>query len=77
MSERVGVRITEEDGPQLGAGGCQHHLVSPDLLVLTGQTDVSELRLLLDTSCQASLVVVSGCQTEIVSLGHLQLCCSE
>ena len=57
VDERVGVGITEEDGPQFGTGGCQHHLVSPDLLVLTGQTDVTELRLLLDTSSQADLVI--------------------
>ena len=48
VDERLGVRITEEDGPQLWAGGCQHHLVSLELLVLTGQTDVVELILLLD-----------------------------
>ena len=51
------MRITEEDVPQLGAGGGQDDLVSPDLLVLTGQTDVTELRLLLDTSSQADLVI--------------------
>ena len=51
------MRIIEEDVPQLGTGGCQHHLVSPDLLVPTGQGHVLELRLLLDASSQAGLVV--------------------
>ena len=65
VDERVGVGITEEDGPQFGTGGCQHHLVSPDLLVLTGQSDVTELSLLLDTSSQAPLVVGPG-EQEII-----------
>ena len=48
VDDGVGMRITEEDGPQFGTSGSQDHLVCPDLLVLAGQTDVVELILLLD-----------------------------
>ena len=57
VNERMGVRKTEQDVPQLRTGGCQYHLVGSDLLVLTSQTGVTELRLLLDTSSQAGQVI--------------------
>ena len=65
VEQSVAVVVTFEDVLEDWRAGRQDQLVGRDLVVSTGQSDVTELSLLLDTSSQAPLVVGPG-EQEII-----------